>query len=69
MTPLTRLGTGLTGEPRGAGVGGVLRFGRLVLLPRGGVLPTALQTVAVAVHLEDMHVVGETVQQHTGEPF
>ena len=33
------------------------------------VLPTALEAVAVAVHFQDMHVVGETVQQRVGEPF
>ena len=33
------------------------------------VLPTALEAVAVAVHFQDMHVVGETVQQRAGEPF
>ena len=33
------------------------------------VLTTALEAVAVAVHFQDMHVVGETVQQRVGEPF
>ena len=34
-----------------------------------GVLSAALEAVAVAVHLQDMHVVGETIQQRAGEPF
>ena len=34
-----------------------------------GVLPTALETVALAVHLQDVDVVGEPVQQRAVEPF
>ena len=34
-----------------------------------GVLPAVLEAVAVAVHLQDVDVVGETVQQRTGQPF
>ena len=34
-----------------------------------GVLPAALEAVAVAVHLQDVNVVGESVQQRPGEPF
>ena len=30
-------------------------------------LPAALQSVALAVHLQDVHVVGETVEQRSGE--
>ena len=36
---------------------------------RGGALPAALEAVAVAVHLQNMDVVGEPVQQRPGEPF
>ena len=40
-----------------------LRGSRLFLgLRRVGVPPAALETVALAVHLQDVHVVGETVQ-------
>ena len=35
----------------------------------GGVLPAALEAVAVAVHLQDVDVVGEPVQQGSGEPL
>ena len=35
----------------------------------GGVLPAALEAVAVAVHLQDVDVVGKTVQQGSGEPL
>ena len=35
----------------------------------GGVLPAVLEAIAVAVHLEDVDVVGEAVQQRGGEPF
>ena len=34
-----------------------------------GVLPAALEAVTLAVHLHDVHVVGEAVQQCAGEPF
>ena len=40
----------------------VCRLGR-------GDLPAALEPVALAVHLQDVHVVGEAVQQRPGEPF
>ena len=33
----------------------------------GIVFTTALEAVAVAVHLQDVHVVGEAVQQRSGE--
>ena len=36
---------------------------------RGGILPAALEAVALAVHLDDVDVVGEPVQQRAGEPF
>ena len=36
---------------------------------RGGVLPAALETVAVAVYLQDVHMVSEAVQQRSGEPL
>ena len=52
-----------------AGVGADLRLDRWVLIRSGGVLPAALEVVAVAVHLYDVHVVGETVQQCPGESF
>ena len=35
----------------------------------GGVLPAALEAVAVAVHLQDVDVMGEAVQQRAGEMF
>ena len=35
----------------------------------GGVLPAALETVAVAVHLQDVDVVGEPVQERSDEPL
>ena len=34
-----------------------------------GVLLAALEAVALAVHLQDVHVVGEPVQQRSGEAF
>ena len=34
-----------------------------------GALPAALKAVALAVHLQDMNVVGEAVQQGPGEAF
>ena len=36
---------------------------------RGSVLPAALEPVALAVHLQDVDVVGEPVQQRAGEAF
>ena len=33
------------------------------------VLPAAFQSVALAVHLQDVHVVGETVEQRSGAAF
>ena len=35
----------------------------------GGILSAVTEAVAVAVHLQDMDVVGESVQQRSGEPF
>ena len=32
-------------------------------------LPSVSEAVAVAVHLQDMDMVGEAVQQRSGEPF
>ena len=40
---------------------------RLVRDLGGGALPAVAEAVAVAVHLQDMHVVGEAVQQGSGE--
>ena len=34
-----------------------------------GVLPAALEAVALTVHFQDVYVVGEPVQQCSGEPF
>ena len=34
-----------------------------------GVLPAALEPVALSVHLQDVDMVGEPVQQRSGEPF
>ena len=45
---------------------GVFRFFRDL---GSGVLPAVLEAVAVAVHLQDVDVVGETVQQRPGQPF
>ena len=36
---------------------------------RGGALPAALEAVALAVHFQDVDVVGETIQQRAGEPL
>ena len=48
---------------RGLGVIWVVRsMGR-------GVFPAALEAVALAVHLQDVDVVGEAVQQRPGQPF
>ena len=35
----------------------------------GGVLPAVPEAVAVAVHLQDVDVVGETIRQRSGEPL
>src|SRR3712207_2340467 len=47
------------------------RSGRELI--RGGVLalpsPTRLQAIALAVHLENVDVVGEPVEQRAGQPF
>ncbi len=45
---------------------GVVRVVRI--LGHGG-LPAALEPVALAVHLQDVDVVGEAVQKCSGEPF
>ena len=42
-----------------AGFASDLRFGWWILVRRGGVLPAALDALAVAVHLDDVDVVGE----------
>ena len=42
---------------------------RLVRDLVGGALPAVAEAVAVAVHLQDMDVVGEPVQQRAGEAF
>ena len=42
---------------------------RLVRDLVGGALPAVAEAVAVAVHLQDMDVVGEPVQQRSGEVF
>ena len=46
---------------------GELRASLLRCRRRGGVLPAALESVAVAVHLQDVDVVGQAVQQCAGE--
>ena len=43
--------------------------GWLVRRWRPGILPAALDPVAVAVHFQDMDMVGEPVQQRLGEPL
>ena len=40
---------------------------RIIRYLGGGALPAVLETVAVAVHLQDVNVVGEPVQQSAGE--
>ena len=57
------MGTG--GSRRGRGLSAGQLHGRRC----GGVLPAALEAVALAVHLQDVHVVGEAVQQRPGAPF
>ena len=52
-----------TGVSSGLGVDRVLRSLGY------GVLAAALEAVALAVHLQDVHVVDEPVQQRSGEPF
>ena len=54
-------------EPTGVSSG--LGVDRLVRSLGRGVLAAALEPVALAVHLQDMDVVGEPVQQCSGEPF
>ena len=44
-----------------AGVGVDLLLGRWVCIRRGGTLPAALEAVALAVNLQDVHVVGEAI--------
>ena len=53
----------------GTGVGAALIVGGLVRTRRGGILPAVLEAVALAVHLQDVDVVGEPVQQRADEPF
>ena len=43
--------------------------GWLVRRWRPGILPAALEAVAVAVHFQDVDVVGEPVKQSAGEPL
>ncbi len=50
-------------------VDGELCVFRLLWSLRGGVLPAALEPVAPAVHFQDVDVVGEPVQQGSGEAF
>ena len=54
---------------RGQKAMGELRASLLRCRRCGGVLPAALEAVAVAVHFQDMDVVGEPVQQRSGEPL
>ena len=56
-------------EQDGGSVDSVLCVFRLLWSLRGGVLPAVLQPVALAIHLQDVDVVGEPVQQRAGEPF
>ena len=52
-----------TGVLRGLGIDRVVRS-------LGHVIPAAvLEAVALAVHLQDVHVVGEPVQHRSGETF
>jgi hypothetical protein len=73
-----------TGEHDVVGISGVKgrwSVAEAAFLPRGGFgggsalggwgsFATALfETIAVAIHLEDVHVMGEPVEQGAGEPF
>ncbi len=51
------------GHRAGGGFWCDLPFVRVVRSLRGGVFPAALEPVALAVHFQDVDVVGETVQQ------
>ena len=42
---------------------------RIIRYLGGGALPAALEPVALAVHLQDVDVVSEPVQQRSGEPL
>ena len=42
---------------------------RIIRYLGGGALPAVLETVALAVHLQDVNVVGEPVKQSAGEPL
>ena len=46
-----------------------LRNFRLVSGLRGGALPAVLEPVALPVHLQDVEVVGEPVQQRSRQSF
>ena len=54
---------GVAGRCGEAGVSAHLRLGRLLQKRCGRVLPAALAAIAPAVHLQDVHAVGEAVQQ------
>ena len=60
---------GGSGQEQGAEFGSESGVFRLVRDLVGGALPAALEAVALAVHLQDVDVVGEPVQQRAGEPF
>ena len=51
--------------PRVSGLSAVLLHGSR----RGGAVPAGLEAVALAVHLQGVHVVGEAIQQRAGESF
>ena len=51
------------------GVRGDLGVVRLFRGLGGGVVPAVLEPVALAVHFQDVDVVGEAVQQGSGEAF
>jgi len=51
----------------------VLKYGlfliRFFQCLESGALPPMLEAVALAVHIQDMHIMSETVQHRAGEPF
>jgi hypothetical protein len=59
------------GDLAGSWIDGVGGTGLVLLRPGGGAASTGglLQTVAVAVHRQDMDVVRQPIEQRTGEPL
>ena len=57
----------VTGAGRGAALTERYASSGLLWSLRGGVLPAVLRPVALAIHLQDVDVMGEPVQQRPGE--